>query len=266
MFLDYNGFHYRPDYEFELRQNGRVVARNNRIKDDVCFRRIFNAFMGDRTTTHEGYYTLWCHRQFVEHSGNYCSLEKPQILKLLRYMRRVFDIKINFAETEENYIFKLKVVGKPIKHKFILTFCRVFYEFPYNEIAKDVFRIREKGTVRGINYANKSFLELYNTVCAVYQDNWGGGHALFCYPCTDMSVKVMRKAFEEGRSSVQSVYEGTRDTYDKCKRPRGWDHVYEIDWDVDFDKRMRRYSENFKILRQQKYEESVRRRAAKVVQ
>ena len=36
-------------------------------------------------------------------------------------------------------------------------------------------------------------------------------------------------------------------------------------WDVDFDKRMRRYSENFKILRQQKYEESVRRRAAKAV-
>ena len=74
-------------------------------------------------------------------------------------MRRVFDIKIKFAETEENYIIKLEVVGKPVKHKFILTFCRVFFEFPYNEIAKDVFRIREKGTVRGINYANKSFLE-----------------------------------------------------------------------------------------------------------
>ena len=54
-------------------------------------------------------------------------------------------------------------------------------------------------------------------------------------------------------------------TYDKCKRPRGYGHVYGIDWDIDFDKRMRRYSENFKILRQQKYEESVRRRAAKVV-
>ena len=76
----------------------------------------------------------------------------------------------------------------------------------------------------------------------------------------------MHKAFEEGKSQVQDVYAGTRDTYDKCKRPRGYGHVYGIDWDIDFDKRMRRYSENFKILRQQKYEESVRRRAAKVVQ
>ena len=266
MFLDYNGFHYRPDYGFELRLNGRVVDRQDRIQDAVCFRRVFYAFRGDKTTVHEGCYTLWCRRQFVEHSGNYCSLEKTQILKLLRYMRRVFDIKINFAETEENYIIKLEVVGKPVKHKFILTFCRVFYEFPYNEIAKDVFRIREKGTVKGVNYANKSFLELYNIVCAVYQDNWGGGHALFCYPCADMSIKVMRKAFEEGKSQVQDVYAGTRELYDKFKRPRGWGHVYGIDWDIDFDKRMRRYSENFKILRQQKYEESVRRRAAKVVQ
>jgi hypothetical protein len=58
MFLDYNGFHYRPDYGFELRQNGRIVDGQDRVQNAVCFRRVFYAFRGDKTTVHEGYYTL----------------------------------------------------------------------------------------------------------------------------------------------------------------------------------------------------------------
>ena len=266
MFLDYNGFHYRPDYGFELRRNGIIVGADARRRNDVCFRTIFTYFNGYQNSFFEGNYTLWCRKHFAEGAGNYCSLEKSQILKLLRYMRRVFNINIKFADTNDNYMIKLGVSGKPVKHKFILTFCRVFFEFPYNELAKDVFRMREKGKIKGINYANKSFLEIYNAVCAVYQNNWGEGHALFCYPCADMSLKVMQKAFEEGKSQVQDVYKGTYENYALCTRARSYGAIYEIDWDIDFNKRVTKYSENFKRLRKQKYEEGVRRRAGKNVQ
>ena len=75
-------------------------------------------------------------------------------------MRKTFKISVYLTETDSNYVFTFKVIGKPIKHKFVLTFSRVFFEFPYNEIAKDVLRLREIGIFNNINYShNKELLD-----------------------------------------------------------------------------------------------------------
>lgn len=260
--LDYNWFGYRPDYGFELYCGNELVDKASKVADAACFARVFGAFYGHETE-HRGKYTLRCRKTFKAQSGNYCSLEKPEILKILRYMRKAFDIKITLRETDSNYIFDMDIVGKSIKHKFILTFCRVFFEFPYNEIAKDVMRMRSKGKINGIDFTHKSFFEVYHLICMTYMHHWGGGHSLFCYPSLDVKLPVMKKAFETGKRRVQEVYPGTMDLYQRTSKNA---HSYhDIDWEGDFENRVEGYSKNFQIIKELKYEKSIRRRARKRV-
>lgn len=264
--LDYNGFSYSPDYGFELYRDGHLLDSDEKVRAAACFARVFNRFNhNDKKTDFTGKYVLRCRKNFKAGSGNYCSLEKAQIKKLIRYMRTSFDIQITFTETDKDYVFNFTIEGKPIKHKFVLTFCRVFFEYPYNELAKDVFRIRDSGKIGDVDFTHKSFLEIYNLICATHADLWGGGHSLFLFPDLNMSIKVLKDSFETGASRVQDVYPGSEEVFEKIHRIRtGWNK--NIDWEEKFDKRKRNYSANFKIIKKLKYEESIRRRARKALQ
>lgn len=262
---DYRSFSYLPDYDFVINdEEGRLIEKEGPVKYAACFARVFDIVYG-KNTIYNGIYTLRCRKQFKERSGNYCSLEKPQILKILRYMRKNLDIKIHFTDTPENYVFVFYISGKPIKHKFALTFSRVFYEFPYNEIAKDVLKLRALGNVGGIDYSHKSFIELFHLMVILHQDYWGTGHSLFYYACTDLSSKRMKDMFKTGCSRVQEVYEGDASFDRKFKRYKT--RPCEIDWDDDFMPRAIQYSEKFKILKElkNKNEKGIRRRARKVI-
>ena len=265
---DYAGFWYSPNYGYELYENGQLVSRLERVAGAACFSKVFHLFDRKSKQEFEGIYTLRCKKVFETRSGNYCSLEKSQVLKVLRYMRTAFQISVSFKDTEDYYVFIFKIQGKPIKHKFILTFSRVFFEFPYNEMARDIFKLREAGPINGINYCSKSFLEIYHVLHAVYSDHWGGGHSLFCYPSKDVSLKTLKKAFEEGLPQVHEVFTGDTKLYDKIKRWKP--NLRSVDWDNDFDVRASFYAENFQIIKDfkqngNKKKKGVRRRARKVV-
>ena len=259
---NYNGFSYSPDYGFELYCDGDKIDSAEKVRAAACFSRVFHDFGGKNQTDFRGIYILRCRKNFVERSGNYCSLEMPYIVRIMRYMRNTFDMTISVKEDEENYVFNFEINGKPIKHKFILTFSRVFFEFPYNEWAKDALRLRDSGVVDGINYSNKSFLELFNLIHATYQDLWGSNHSLFYYPSIEVPSKIMREVFEKGCDRVHNVYKGTNETYDKMHRPKT--DIRKLDWEGNFKSRVKYYSENFQILRQLKQDEKgIRRRARK---
>jgi hypothetical protein len=262
MILDYDGFGYKPDYGYKMYEGDKLMGSCSQVRDAYCFREVFNKLQWARGAVH-GIYTLRCKKEFVMRSGNYCSLEKAQIRKILRYMRRVFEMKIHFTETNDNYVFVMDIEGKPIKHKFVLTFSRVFFEFPYNEIAKDVLRLREIGVFNNINYSHKSFLELFHTMCVTHDNAHCCGHSLFDYPCDDLSVQKLKKAFERGISRVQDVYEGSWQLDDEIPHLRI--HNRTIDWDEGFERRARKYSENFNRLRQKKNAKGIRRRARKAL-
>ena len=263
----YEGICYRPDYGYELKQNGRLVSHAKKVEGAACFARVFNFF--DRKTTQEfdGTYTLKCRKDFDPGSGNFCPMSNEQVRKVLRYMRTTFDMGVGLRETEQDYVLTFRIQGKPVKHKFILTFSRVFFEYPYNEMALDVLKLREAGPINGISYRNKSFLDLYHLLHAVYSDYWGGGHALFCYTLREPLLKPLRTAFEEGLPRIHDIYQADNVAYKKIKR---WKNgLRGIDWDANFEERAACYAENFEILKQlkngDKKKKGVRRRARKVV-
>ena len=258
---DYGGFWYKPDYGYAIYKEGQRVSYSNKVAGAACFSRVFNFFDGKTTQEFEGVYTLRCRKEFKKGSGNYCSLDKDQVLKMLRYMRTTFKINTKLAETNDNYVIRFKIEGKPIKHKFILTFSRVFFEYPYNEIARDVFKWRQAGPINGRNYCNKSFLELYNRALFTYS-NWGYGHTLFYYPSLEINPKTILQIFDKGAPQVCDVLRGDNTLANKLKRLR----IH--DWDSDFEERAVVYAENFQILKDikdAKNKKGVRRRARKVV-
>lgn len=266
MVRDYNGFSYRPYYGFALYDNNdKLIKEKEDVPDAWCFSSAFYYLSKSTQKIFKGVYTLKCFKYFEEESGNYCSLSKNQILKMLRYMRRVFDIQATVVEDDNQYVFTFKIKGKAIKHKFVLTFSRVFFEFPYNELARDVFKLRALGKFDGIDYSHKNFLDLFNALCGTYV-SFGAGHSLYEYPATNTKNKVLKEVFSKGRSQVQEVYDSHRDTGHAMKRPGD---LYRIDWDSNFEKRAAVYSENFKkiieLKKKQNEVQNIRRRARKVL-
>lgn len=257
---DYNGFSYKPDYGYKISKDGKVLEECNKVYNAYCFSEVFD-ILANRRHVYKGIYTLNCRKEFKYQSGNFCALDKIEIFKVLRYMRKAFDIKIYFSETDQDYSFTIHIEGRPVKHKFILTFCRVFFEYPYNEIAKDVFRLRNCGIVNGVNYTHKSFMEVYHLITTRHGNALGMGHSLFRYPSLSVPTKHMHEVFKSDTYRVQDVYPGNYDYYDKIR------HIGVPDWDKDFDKRLNSYSEAFEILKRLKQNDkkNIRRRAAKRV-
>lgn len=262
---DYSGFSYRPDYGYEIYQGGKLVHKEQKVQWAACFAEVFRQYYARNQEVFTSTYTLRCRKEFEYQSGNFCALTKPEIRRILQYMRKTFKISIYLTETDHNYVFTFKIMGKPIKHKFVLTFSRVFFEFPYNELARDVFRLRELDKFCGINVSHKSFLELYHLVTSSYSNGICNGHSLFRYPNKSLPVSKLLQAFEDGFSHVHSVYEGDQELYQELKMGG---NNRQIDWDNGFKRRMERYSDNFKIIRKRKQNDkkNIRRRARKAVQ
>lgn len=243
---NYHNFSYKILYDYKIYQGEELIKEFDQI-NWVCFSQAFGHLREVRETYH-GIYTLYFNKEFIPGSGNFCVLNKDEIFKVLRYMRKTFNIKAYYGETDEKYIVKLDITGTPVKHKFILTFSRVFYEFPYNEFAKEVFRIRNYGIVDEMTFCNKSFLEVFQLLRFIYKYYIGGGHDLFSYPSKSLPSKTLTEVFEKGEYRVQDVYKGI----DKLDGMFPYVHrggIKNRDWDKGLSKRMHLYVEYYKKLK-----------------
>lgn len=259
MVRDYTYYSYRPDYGFELYKENKLVDSEKVVAGAACFSRVFRDLeKGPNTLEYKGIYTIRCRKKFEKGSGNFCALDKSEVLRILRYMKDSLNVDISMEDTPDNYIFHMNIEGKPIKHKFALTFLRVFYEFPYNEFAKEAFRLRDNDLIPGLKHM--SFLKIFFIICTSFQQHDHGGHSLFCQRPRNLSIKILRQAYEEGRDRVQQVYNGKSIKYKQVKC--GWGEFHCLDWEASVEDRLKIYSDNFKLLRNEK---GIRRRVRKAV-
>ena len=259
MVRNYAYYSYRPDYGFELYKEDKLVDSDEQVRGAACFARVFGILgRDDKTSEYKGIYTVRCRKNFKERSGNFCVLNKSEVLRVLRYMRDSLNVDISMEDTPDNYVFHMNIEGKPIKHKFALTFLRVFYEFPYNEFAKEAFRLRDNDLIPGLKHM--SFLKIFFIICTSFQEHDHGGHSLFWRRPRNLSIKILRQAYEEGRKYVQDVYNGKSIIYKQVKC--SWSDFHCLDWEASVEDRLKIYSDNFKLLRNEK---GIRRRVRKAV-
>lgn len=255
MIRDYRGCGYKARYSCEITKKDELVFKYETPRG-ACFSQVFRK-LDQLQSIYHGIYIIKVYKKFDQ--DNYCAMNKDQIKKILRFMHEYFKVKIRLAETNDDYIFHLIIEGKPVKHKFVLTFMRVFFEFPYNELALDVMRIREQKEINNINYSRKSFLELYQIVCCTYEGWISGGHALFIYPDFTLTKKDYHKQLNKNFSRVQQVINGDTELYRKLENARL--PSYYQDWDENASSRITEYAKNFEILRKYKnHEKNIRRR------
>ena len=263
---NYRDFSYRPDYGYRVYyEDGRLLESTDKVEYAACFAEVFRLFNYKKYNNMKGVYTLRCRKEFVEESGNFCTLDINQIRRVMRFMRRYFEVKISMLDTPDNYVFTINVEGKPIKHKVVLTFSRVFFEYPYNEIAKEVLRLQDHGVINGVSCKHTSFLFLFNVIVDYYTRHYGKGHDIFYYPCSEVKRSLLIQAFQEGRDRVQDVYVGSHDLQKKLKYYDG--NMYRAGWsDYGFKNRLEKYSENFQIIKEFKRNaKNIRRRARKAL-
>lgn len=259
MIRDYTYYNYQPDYGFKLFKEDKLIDSSEQVQGAACFSRVFRNLERDSyTLEYKGIYIVKCRKKFIERSGNFCVLNKSEVFRVLRYMKDSLDIDISMEDTPDNYIFHMNIEGKPIKHKFALTFLRVFYEFPYNEFAKEVFRLRDNDLIPGLKHM--SFLKIFFIICTSFQEHDHGGHSLFSQRPRNLSINILRRAYEEGRKYVQDVYNGKNIKYKHIRC--GWKAFHCLDWEEGVQDRLNTYSDNFKLLRNEK---GIRRRVRKAV-
>ena len=260
---DYGGFSYHPDYGYTLMRDGRVISEAKHVARAVCFSDVFYILRKYPKEELHGTYVLKCRKVFEKFSGNFCVLDRKQVNTVVRYIRRTLRVGVHVQEDASNFIFTFTVIGRPIKHMFLLTFSRVFFEYPYCEYAKDVFRLRESG-IGGTSVKHKNFLELFHLIHLSIR-NWGSGHSLFLGLCLDLSPEVLHKYYESDTTTVQNIYGGDWKLLDKFKTISYRDYE---DWDKNYDKRLEKYSVNFEILKKlkKKNEKDIRRRKPAGVQ
>lgn len=271
MIRDYSYFGFRPQYSAKIYYQEKLQKSISYLSgSEPCFREVFRYFY-DRIGVYKGVYKLQCNKTFRGGSGNYCSLNKTHIMKIIRYMRNSLNVNIKLTNTPDKYIFDMEIIGKPIKHKWILTFCRVFYEWPYNEMAVDVFRIREAKTLNGIDITHKSFLELYNLTISAHRYYIGQDQSLFKNLGVDLSGKELNKKFNTNISRVQLVCDFDKSDELYYLLEKHYSDLYvNVNLDETFPQRLKLYSKNYEIIKkfkkdEQKSKKSIRRRTSKVV-
>lgn len=226
----------------ETKSNVKILNKTSYSRS-FCYSYIFHVLNNYRNTILDGTYHIECYKTFDESKNNYCFMSKHEILLMLAYMRRTFGIKTHLKENNDSYFITLKIVGKSIKHKYILTFSRIFYEYPYNAVAKDVFRLKQLKQEQDVYFANKDFLDIYTT--CMYSTDRGtySDHSVFNGKLIPLPISTIKTKLNTSIKHISNI--------NNNKMVAGLDTFQHnlTDWDNDFTKRLPRYINNYKTIK-----------------
>lgn len=258
MKIDFRGSNSRVYYDIQFISPEQKHFMSG--SDKLCYHTIFEYLDGYTPARHiEGIYKINCKKVYT--GGNVCLLTKDQIKSVLRYMRTTFQIETNLREDNEYYYITFKISGKKVKHKFVMSFSRIFYELPYTLYASEVFRLRKAERYQDVYYKNMNFLELYQLVTHAYGNILGyTSNKLFLenYIALDVSVKTIQNYINRSNPRIQPCFESSKFSYTRAYRYQSLYDYHNIDWDENMEERFSNYNKLFKII---KNEKSTRRRS-----
>lgn len=258
MKIDFRGSNSRVYYDIKFTSPEQKHFNSGNCR--ICYHTIFE-YLDTYTSSRniEGTYTISCQKVYT--GNNVCLLAKDQIKSVLRYMRTTFQIKTKLEEDDEHYYITFKISGKKVKHKFVMSFSRVFYELPYTLYASEVFRLRKAERYQDVYYKNLNFLELYQLVTHAYGNILGyETNKLFLeyYVALDVSVKTIQNYINQNNIRIQTCFSKSEFSYRGQYIPKSLNEYYNIDWDENMEERFDHYNKLFKLIKDEK---STRRRS-----
>ena len=143
-----------------------------KFKEDACFSAVFCKM--NSTKTYNCEYTVRVYKgetQVKYYKDNNCFLTKDELNYFINCIKRICKFSFIIDEKEEYLDVIVKIKGKKVIHKFILTWIRYCYEHPANFCVKYAFKLKDK-------FKKQSFFNLVNLIESTLYNGMRNCHSL----------------------------------------------------------------------------------------
>ena len=234
------------NYSTIYQASGDLVFENKDLGGEACFSYIFNNVRNNKKQ--HIIYSIYISTDpdFIQenHENNFCILTEEQIRFHISYLRFIssFKYKITkkFIDDYSGFRIDLDLNAIGSVHKMFLTWIRYLYEFPYNLVLYDSFKLREdKRFIEKSNYLN-----IVNFVTAFYSSDY-----IHQIPKTFNNIPefITRKSFKGRLIKCDHLNDIFKNSNIKVEQFTEYDGIN--DFIEDFDNRKNKYIENLNKLK-----------------
>lgn len=235
------------------------------MRKDACFSTIF--YSEDNGIVQKNRYTIklykigdWLNKK---RQNNACLTDRAGIVHHLKILQSVFKFSYRLKEHEDHFVLNMTLEGDIIYHKYMLSWVRYLYEYPFNVFLTDACKLK------GIpEFKFESIINLFNLVGATsgIRQHGTGIHAIgetgwFKALMTTKEIQDKLKKLEGGHKQINDIFpvlfanggwgapecviEGVETLQEEDNNLHGSDY-----WDSEeeFNKRLELYKKNYKIL------------------
>ena len=240
-----------------------------KMRRDYCFSDVFHS--EGNGVVQKNTYTIKMYkmgdRLNKDRYNNAILTDKNGIVHHLKILSSVFKFAYHLEEKEDHFILTITLDGDLIYHKYMLTWVRYLYEYPFNVFLADANRLKELP-----DYKFESIINLFNIVGATSGIN---DHGVAIHAIGDtsafkacMTTKEIQERLKElcgGHKMINTlfpiVYRG-KNYNDEVNKVKGVEtlqvHTNDLHssdyWDSieEFNKRLELYNKNYKIIKEYK--------------
>lgn len=234
------------NYSTIYQASGDLVFENKELVGEACFSYIFRNVKNNKKQ--HIIYSIYISTDlgFIQdnYENNFCILTEEQIIFHISYLRFIssFKYKITkkFIDDYSGFRIDLDLNAIGIVHKMFLTWIRYLYEYPYNLVLYDSFKLREEK--RFIEKSN--YLNIVNFVTTFYSNDW-----IHQIPKPNKIPEfVTRKSFKNKLMKCDFLNDILKNSNIQIKQFEEYDKI--DDFFEDFDNRKNKYIENLNKLKQ----------------
>ena len=226
---------------------GDLVFENKDLERQACFSYIFRNVRNNKKQ--HIIYSIYISTDpsFIQDNreSNFCILTEEQIRFHISYLRFIssFKYKITkkFIDDYSGFRIDLDLNAIGNVHKMFLTWIRYLYEYPYNLVLYDSFKLREEK--RFIEKSN--YLNIVNFVTTFYSDE-----SIHQIPKSYQKIPefITRKSFKDRLMKCDNLNDILKNSNIQIVRFTKYDEI--DDFIKDFDNRKNKYIETLNKLKQ----------------
>ena len=226
---------------------GDLVFENKDLEGQACFSYIFRNVRNNKKQ--HIIYSIYISTDpsFIQDNreSNFCILTEEQIRFHISYLRFIssFKYKITkkFIDDYSGFRIDLDLNAIGNVHKMFLTWIRYLYEYPYNLVLYDSFKLREEK--RFIEKSN--YLNIVNFVTTFYSDE-----RIYQIPKSYQKIPefISRKSFKDRLMKCDNLNDILKNSNIQIARFTEYDEI--DDFIKDFDNRKNKYIETLNKLKQ----------------
>lgn len=224
------------------------------LDKEACFGRIFHSERNGIVQKNK--YTIklykigdWLNKK---RQNNACLTDRAGIVQHLKILQSVFKCSYHLKEEEDHFLLEITLEGDLIYHKYMLSWVRYLYEYPFNVFLADAHRLK-----RVPGFKVKSIINLFNLVGATSGIDQHGTdiHAIgatyrFKTLMTTKEIQAGLKKLEGGNKQVNDIFPVLRAENVETIEEKN-NNLHSSDYwasEREFNKRLELYKKNYKIL------------------